>query len=42
MTGYCALEECRDLVGPLPAAYEKLSDHCPIVVEVRDEDLDDE
>lgn len=37
--GYCGALACRP-AKPLPAAYDKLSDHCPIVVELdmRDDD----
>jgi endonuclease/exonuclease/phosphatase family metal-dependent hydrolase len=40
VSGYCAVRECADFSGALPAAYERLSDHCPVVFEIRDEDLD--
>jgi hypothetical protein len=40
LTGYCAVERCAAIQGPMPAAYEKLSDHCPILFEVIDQDLD--
>ena len=42
VTGYCALKECADIPAPeaMPAAYEKLSDHCPVVLAISDEDLD--
>jgi endonuclease/exonuclease/phosphatase family metal-dependent hydrolase len=40
VTGYCALAACADMAGPLPAAAERLSDHCPVVVEIQDRDLD--
>jgi hypothetical protein len=39
VTGYCAVLDCRD-AETLPAAYERLSDHCPLVLEVRDVDDD--
>ena len=39
VTGYYALARCQELVGPRPAA-ERLSDHCPVVVEIQDRDLD--
>jgi hypothetical protein len=39
VTGYCALAVCADLTGVLPAAAERLSDHCPVVVEIQDHDL---
>lgn len=41
LTGYCAVERCARIEGAMPAAYERLSDHCPILLEVNDEDLDD-
>jgi hypothetical protein len=40
VTGYCALAACGNLTGPMPAAAEHLSDHCPVVVEIQDRDLD--
>jgi predicted extracellular nuclease len=40
VTGYCAVERCAEITGPMPAAHERLSDHCPVVVEVQDQDLD--
>lgn len=40
VTGYCAVEQCRDGVSPLPRAAEKLSDHCPMVFEVQNADVD--
>jgi endonuclease/exonuclease/phosphatase family metal-dependent hydrolase len=40
VTGYCALAACADLTGALPAAAERLSDHCPVVVDLQDRDLD--
>ena len=40
VTGYCALARCQALAGTMPAAAERLSDHCPVVVDVRDEDRD--
>lgn len=42
VSGYCAVRECEELTGGEPAAYNVLSDHCPVVFEVRDEDLDGE
>jgi endonuclease/exonuclease/phosphatase family metal-dependent hydrolase len=41
LTGYCAVVNCQDFTTP-PRAYEVLSDHCPLVTEVRDEDRDGE
>ena len=40
VTGYCALAACADLAGAMPAAAERLSDHCPVVVDIQDRDLD--
>jgi len=40
VTGYCALAACGNLTGPMPAAAERLSDHCPVVVEIQDRDRD--
>jgi hypothetical protein len=40
ITGYCALAACADLAGTMPAAAERLSDHCPVLVEIQDRDLD--
>ena len=40
MTGFCAVTNCADFGVTAPAAFEKLSDHCPIVVDIVDEDLD--
>lgn len=39
ITGYCAVAGCRPLAAA-PMAYERLSDHCPLVVEVADRDDD--
>jgi endonuclease/exonuclease/phosphatase family metal-dependent hydrolase len=40
VTGYCALAACANISGAMPAASERLSDHCPVVVEIQDRDLD--
>ena len=40
VTGYCAVAGCANLTGPMPAAAERLSDHCPVVVDIQDRDLD--
>jgi PII-like signaling protein len=40
VTGYRALAGCADIAGAMPAAAERLSDHCPVVVEIQDRDLD--
>jgi endonuclease/exonuclease/phosphatase family metal-dependent hydrolase len=42
LTGYCAVERCAPIQGAMPAAYERLSDHCPILFEVIDQDLDED
>jgi hypothetical protein len=40
VTGYCAVAACGHLAGAMPAAAERLSDHCPVVVEIQDRDRD--
>jgi exonuclease III len=40
VTGYCAVAGCANITGPMPAAAERLSDHCPVVLEIQDRDLD--
>jgi predicted extracellular nuclease len=40
VTGYCAVAGCANLIGALPAAAERLSDHCPVVVDIQDRDRD--
>jgi endonuclease/exonuclease/phosphatase family metal-dependent hydrolase len=40
VTGYCAVAGCATIVGVMPAASERLSDHCPVVIEIQDKDLD--
>lgn len=40
VSGLCSTLDCGDLPATTPAAFEVLSDHCPIVVEIRDEDDD--
>jgi exonuclease III len=39
-TGYCAVAGCALIAGAMPAAAERLSDHCPVVVDIQDKDLD--
>jgi endonuclease/exonuclease/phosphatase family metal-dependent hydrolase len=39
-SGLCAELGCRALPRELPAAYRTLSDHCPIVLDLSDRDLD--
>jgi hypothetical protein len=41
ITGYCAVAQCAALAGSQPAAAVRLSDHCPVVMEIRNEDQDD-
>jgi predicted extracellular nuclease len=41
VTGYCAVAACAPLPGALPAAALRLSDHCPVLMDIRDEDRDD-
>ncbi len=40
VTGYCAVEGCERIEGDYPLAYRRLSDHCPVIIEIlnRDED----
>jgi exonuclease III len=40
VTGYCAVHQCNPIAGQMPAAYERLSDHCPVVLDLQDVDLD--
>ena len=40
VTGYCAVTGCRRIKGDYPLAYQRLSDHCPVVVEIDDRDRD--
>jgi endonuclease/exonuclease/phosphatase family metal-dependent hydrolase len=40
VTGYCAVAGCATIAGATPAAAERLSDHCPVIVEIQDRDLD--
>jgi endonuclease/exonuclease/phosphatase family metal-dependent hydrolase len=40
VTGYCAVNQCADISGSMPAAYEQLSDHCPVILDIHDADLD--
>lgn len=37
---YCAAANCSRLGRPTPLAYQRLSDHCPVVLELSDADLD--
>jgi predicted extracellular nuclease len=40
VTGYCAVAGCRRIRGDYPLAYRRLSDHCPVVLEIQNQDLD--
>ncbi|RMH06905.1 MAG: hypothetical protein D6704_06185 [Nitrospirae bacterium] len=40
VSGYCASTQCRRIVGDYPLAYRRLSDHCPVIVDVADRDDD--
>ena len=38
--GYCAINSCNSISGSLPQAAVSLSDHCPILVDFNNSDLD--
>ena len=40
VTGYCAVADCNRIKGEYPLAYRRLSDHCPVIFEIRDRDED--
>lgn len=40
VTGYCAVAGCRRIKGDYPLAYQRLSDHCPVIIEIDNRDLD--
>lgn len=40
VTGYCAQSACRRIRGDYPSAYQRLSDHCPVVVTIENQDRD--
>lgn len=40
VTGYCAVAGCRRIKGDYPPAYRRLSDHCPVIIEIDNRDLD--
>lgn len=40
VTGVCAVEDCRPLGERVPLALQRLSDHCPVVFEIANEDRD--
>ncbi len=40
VTGYCAVTECRRIRGEYPLAYQRLSDHCPVIFAIQNHDRD--
>ena len=40
VTGYCAVAGCRRMKGAYPLAYRRLSDHCPVIIEIDNRDAD--
>ena len=40
VTGYCGVAQCKKINGAYPTAYRRLSDHCPVVIEVTNQDVD--
>ncbi|WP_454064495.1 endonuclease/exonuclease/phosphatase family protein [Candidatus Nitrospira salsa] len=40
VTGYCGVAQCQKIKGAYPAAYQRLSDHCPVVIEITNHDED--
>jgi endonuclease/exonuclease/phosphatase family metal-dependent hydrolase len=40
VTGYCAVAGCERIKGEYPLAYRRLSDHCPLILEIRNRDED--
>lgn len=34
VTGYCAIADCQRMKGDYPSAYRRLSDHCPVILEI--------
>ena len=40
VTGYCAVAGCLRIKGEYPLAYRRLSDHCPVIIEIDNRDLD--
>ncbi len=40
VTGYCAVAGCKRIEGDYPLAYRRLSDHCPVVLEMSNRDED--
>ena len=40
VTGYCAIAGCERISGDYPLAYQRLSDHCPVVIDIHNQDQD--
>jgi hypothetical protein len=40
VSGYCAVRACSAINGTPPPAYQRLSDHCPLVIEITNTDAD--
>jgi exonuclease III len=40
VSSYCALNDCKRIVGSMPDAAEQLSDHCPVLIDFANRDLD--
>ncbi len=42
VSGYCAVEHCDSIPReiPMPEAYKRLSDHCPVLLDIRNSDID--
>ncbi|UCE63888.1 MAG: endonuclease/exonuclease/phosphatase family protein [Nitrospirota bacterium] len=40
VSGYCAVAGCKRIKGDYPLAYRRLSDHCPVIFEIRNRDED--
>ncbi|MGK7884545.1 MAG: endonuclease/exonuclease/phosphatase family protein [Crocosphaera sp.] len=39
--GYCAINNCQRINGDLPSSARRLSDHCPIIADFSNSDIDD-
>ena len=40
VTGYCAVAGCKRIKDDYPLAYRRLSDHCPVMIDVQNRDED--
>ena len=40
VSGYCAITQCQRIRGDYPLAYRRLSDHCPVVLDITNQDND--